>query len=108
VSEQTDPERLLAEALQAQARSAPHPGPPPGGWPQFGLLSGADASSLERERAVLEQSAQQPQTPGASQAPAPRRTALPQVRQLPVYWVLVLSVLLGLATGAVIGLITLL
>ena len=101
MSEPKDPERLLAKALKAQARSAPHPGPSSGGWPQFGLLSGADASSLERERAALEQPA------GKSQPPAPRRP-LPQVRHLPAYWILGLAVLLGLATGAVIGLITLL
>ncbi|GAB3585946.1 hypothetical protein GCM10027445_64100 [Amycolatopsis endophytica] len=103
MSEPTDPERLLAEALQAQARSAPHPGPPPGGWPQFGLLSGADASSLERERAALEPPAGR--RPGPP--PMPRR-AVPQARHLPVHWVLGLAALLGLATGAVIGLITLL
>ncbi len=99
VSEPKDPERLLAEALQAQARSAPHPGPPSGGWPRFGLLSGADASSLERERAALEQPAK------PSRPQPPRRHA---VRDLPAYWVLGLAALLGLATGAVIGLITLL
>ncbi|MEV5298915.1 hypothetical protein [Amycolatopsis methanolica] len=101
MSEPKDPERLLAEALQAQARSAPHPGPPSGGWPQFGLLSGADASSLERERAALENPADRTATR------APRRN-VPPVRHLPVYWVLGLAALLGLATGAVIGLITLL
>ncbi|GAA1195633.1 hypothetical protein [Prauserella alba] len=66
-----DPERLLAEALRAQARNAPpagHPAPQhadhqpesagqapvvetPGG---YGLLSGAGEGSLERERAALD------------------------------------------------------
>ncbi|WP_191247316.1 hypothetical protein [Amycolatopsis deserti] len=101
MSEPKDPERLLAEALKAQARSAPHPGPPSGGWPRFGLLSGADASPLERERAALER----PASPPAPAPQAPRRNA---VRHLPAYWILGLAVLLGLATGAVIGLITLL
>ncbi|NIH77900.1 hypothetical protein [Amycolatopsis viridis] len=98
MSEAKDPERLLAEALQAQARNAPHPGPPPGGWPEPGLLSGAGASPLERERLALEH------PPGKPAAP-PRRGV--PAGPLPVYWVLGLAALLGLATGAVIGLITL-
>nr|WP_243869878.1 hypothetical protein [Amycolatopsis granulosa] len=89
---------MLAEALQAQARSAPHPGPPSGGWPEPGLLSGTGASPLERERAAL---AHPPRKPAA----APRRGV--PARPLPVYWVLGLAALLGFATGAVIGLITL-
>ena len=107
MSELGDPERLLAEALRAQARSGPAPGPsqpPPESPaesslpPRYGLLSGADGAALERERAALE--------PATVRAPRPRpkRPAGP----LPVYWILLLAVLLGLATGAVIGLITLL
>lgn len=101
MSEPKDPERLLAEALQAQARNAPHPGPPPGGWPQLGLLSGADASPLERERAALEEPAERPRPPASGRI-------VGQVRHLPAYWILGLAALLGLATGAVVGLITLL
>jgi len=101
VSELGDPERLLAEALRAQARSAPAPGAPQAPPtnqvpPRYGLLSGADGGALERERAAL--------TPPTVAAPKPPRASGP----LPVYWILLLAVLLGLATGAVIGLITLL
>ncbi|MCR3721327.1 MULTISPECIES: hypothetical protein [Prauserella salsuginis group] len=72
-----DPERLLAEALRAQARNAPPAGQPapqhtahhqeaagptpvvetPGG---YGLLSGAGEGSLERERAALDAQTEPP------------------------------------------------
>lgn len=104
VSELHDPERLLAEALRAQARSAPPPGhaPEPAPTssqlpPQYGLLSGADGGALERERAALE-------PPTVRRPAAKAKTSGP----LSAYWILLLAVLLGLATGAVIGLITLL
>lgn len=96
VNKAKDPERLLADALRAQARSAPAVGPASDALPpRYGLLSGAEAGSLERERAALEQRP-------VKAAPAKRASG-----QLPAYWVLLLSVLLGLATGSVIGLITL-
>lgn len=110
MSELQDPERILAEALRAQARSAPpagkgrapeSPSEPPSETSlpaQYGLLSGADGSALERERAALE-----PHTVGR-----PAVKAKLPAGPLPAYWVLLLAVLLGLATGAVIGLITLL
>lgn len=106
MSELQDPERLLAEALRAQARSAPPSatGPAPESPsatslpPQYRLLSGADGTALERERAALE--------PPTVRHPAVK-AKLPS-GPLPAYWVLLLAVLLGLATGAVIGLITLL
>lgn len=84
-----DPERLLAEALRAQARNAPPAGPAPrhatpdadpagpapvetpGG---YGLLSGAGEGSLERERAALD--AQTPPSPRAAE-PAPSLVAQP-------------------------------
>jgi hypothetical protein len=104
VSELQDPERLLSEALRAQARSAPPgtgraPEPPATSLPpQYGLLSGTDGRALERERAALE-----PPTVRRPAAKAPMPGA-----SLPAHWILLLAVLLGLATGAVIGLITLL
>ncbi|HVW45052.1 MAG TPA: hypothetical protein VHC18_27260 [Amycolatopsis sp.] len=103
MSELGDPERLLAEALRAQARSAPAPEPPAPSPkdslpPRYGLLSGADGAALDRERAALE-------PPTAREVRSePKRRAGP----VPAYWILLLAVLLGLATGAVIGLITLL
>lgn len=93
---------MLAEALRAQARSAPTGGRLPQQSaslpPQYGLLSGTDGSALARERAALE--------PPTVRHPAVR--GRPATGALPVRWVLLLAVLLGLATGAVIGLITLL
>ena len=104
VSELGEPERLLADALRAQARSAPAPESPqappatPSLPPRYGLLSGTDGGALERERAALDRpTIRQPE-------PEPKR----QPGSLPVYWILLLAVLLGLATGAVVGLITLL
>ncbi|GHF56390.1 hypothetical protein FHX82_000034 [Amycolatopsis bartoniae] len=97
MSDGPDPERLLAEALRAQARSAPPTDRAPSVPPQYGLLSGVGGEALERERAALE--------PPTVRHPAirPKLPAGP----LPAYWVLLLAALLGLATGAVIGLMTL-
>lgn len=104
-----DPERLLAEALRAQARNAPppqaatpRPNPPPvvetpGG---YGLLSGAGEGSLERERAALEEASR------AESAPSP--TAEQASGAIDTRWVLLLATALGLAAGSVIGLLTLL
>ncbi|WP_246256787.1 hypothetical protein [Amycolatopsis anabasis] len=147
-ADDTDPERLLAEALRAQARSAPahpsapesaplaqlaaDPGPLPAAGrseatdrtealrppraipvfsggdsappPSYGLLSGADAGSLERERAALDALAES----------ATERQRAEVTRQETVHtpvgahWILLLAVLLGLAAGSVAGLLTLL
>ncbi|GLY67346.1 hypothetical protein [Amycolatopsis taiwanensis] len=113
MTEAQDSERLLADALRAQARSAPPAVPPEGTAPrtrpgensavpapavppQYGLLSGPDAGSLEREHAALE-------TPGAA-LPARSKPASGPLR---AYWILLLAVLLGLLTGAVVGIVTL-
>jgi hypothetical protein len=126
MSEPKDPERLLADALRAQAVFAPQPeravgkpseqtappelAKPDDGSdteslpPQYGLISGAGAGSLERERAALD-----PVTP---EPPTIRVTLPPKLGSggapLPVYWVLLLAILLGLAAGSVVGLLTLL
>lgn len=111
-------ERLLAEALRAQAGSAsgtgregeqgegsPHDETGDGTGPAvpsgFGLLSGAEAGSLERERAALD-AGHPSRTHTAEATPGARHAAGPPGR-----WLLLLAVLLGLAAGAVAGLLTL-
>ncbi|MET7990360.1 hypothetical protein ABZU76_05570 [Amycolatopsis sp. NPDC005232] len=134
MSEPKDPERLLADALRAQAVFAPHTssqppassgspdstgsagatGPTEELPPRYGLLSGAGADSLERERAALDDASGQRTTPvssGVRPVPAPDpatvRQAPPGPAPLPAHWVLLLALLLGLAAGSVIGLLTL-
>jgi hypothetical protein len=135
MSEPKDPEKLLADALRAQAVFAPSAErisetpaektdtgsasgansetaatpttelSPAGGEgelpPQYGLLSGAGADSLERERVALENAET------ARLAEKPVATVEPNAGPLPAYWVLLLALLLGLAAGSVIGLLTL-
>ncbi|MCR6487026.1 hypothetical protein M8542_29775 [Amycolatopsis sp. OK19-0408] len=117
MSEPKDPEQLLADALRAQAVFAPSASPAPARTPEpgtdavptsainelpsaYGLLSGASADSLERERAALDPVAEAPTA--YTPPPPPRPSA-----QLPAYWILLLAVLLGLAAGSVVGLLTL-
>ncbi|SFW56023.1 hypothetical protein [Amycolatopsis australiensis] len=123
MSEPKDPEQLLADALRAQAvfapqasstASAPVREPEPGTdavpasaineLPSaYGLLSGASADSLERERAALDAASEAPTAYSPPPEPPPAR----QGAQLPAYWILLLAVLLGLAAGSVVGLLTL-
>jgi hypothetical protein len=121
MSEPKDPEQLLADALRAQAvfapQAAPRPEPGTDAVPTagletpsgYGLLSGADASSLERERAALDRAeASSPTAPVVPPDPETVRVApVPGSAPLPAYWVLLLAVLLGLAAGSVVGLLTL-
>ena len=85
-----DPEKLLSEALRAQAVRAPADTTSPVG---YGLLSGSDLPALRHVR------------PPA--ADTTRQIAPPQPRQVPATLILLLALLLGLAAGAVIGLLTL-
>ncbi|GAA3557617.1 hypothetical protein GCM10022222_46490 [Amycolatopsis ultiminotia] len=71
--------------------------------PRYGLLSGAGADSLERERAALDESTGP--VSGATTRDATRQA--PASAPLPAHWVLLLALLLGLAAGSVIGLLTL-
>jgi hypothetical protein len=137
MSEPKDPEQLLADALRAQAVFAPQASPPSSpsstsSTPSapsasasassepvtdavptsainelpsaYGLLSGAGADSLERERAALDVASEAPTTfAPRPPEPEPVRTSA----QLPAYWILLLAVLLGLAAGSVVGLLTL-
>ncbi len=80
-----DPERLLAEALRAQAARAPRAEPP-----EPALFSGSDLiSGTDLHRRPVE--------PTERLAPEPT----------PALWVVAVALLLGLATGAVVGLLTL-
>lgn len=133
MSEPKDPEKLLADALRAQAVFAPSAerisdtppektetgpasdtAPTPATElsqssgegelpPQYGLLSGAGADSLERERVALENA----ETARFAGKPAPPPQPATGSAPLPAYWVLLLALLLGLAAGSVIGLLTL-
>jgi hypothetical protein len=80
-----DPEKLLAEALRAQATRAPADTSPVG----YGLLSGSDL-------------------PPSLRPPETTHRIVEEPRQVPALLVLVLALLLGLASGAVVGLLTLL
>ena len=120
MSEAKDPEQLLADALRAQAAFAPQVSTPAADHPTdrvpatpdaaalpaaYGLLSGAGEGSLERERAALE-AADAPTT--FAPLPAAETTRQPVASaQLPAHWILLLAVLLGLAAGSVVGLLTL-
>lgn len=116
----SDPERLLAEALRAQARSAPARSPSAPGGEQaddglphgYGLLSGTGASSLERERAALDSLPTSPRSAHSDAPATAEHDRADRVRQvqapLAAHWVLLLAVVLGLAAGAVVGLLTLL
>jgi hypothetical protein len=121
MTEPKDPERVLAEALRAQAVFAPQPdrpvdtsAPVPSELgatgteslpPQYGLISGAGADSLERERAALDPVPAASPEPLTARPPSARRAV--HSAPLPVYWVLLLAVLVGLAAGSVVGLLTL-
>lgn len=81
-----DPEKLLAEALRAQATRAPADTSPVG----YGLLSGSDLPPTLRP----------PETT--------HRIVEEEPRQVSAILILLLALLLGLAAGAVVGLMTLL
>lgn len=83
-----DPERLLAEALRAQAIRAPSETPPVG----YGLLSGNEFGGL----------------PQAAPASEVTTRHVEEPRQIPAFLILLLALLLGLTAGAVVGLVTLL
>lgn len=99
MSNQPDPERLLAEALRAQAVRAPMPQQEPGtsgsllglfSDSPYGLLSGQDSYRVEPQTSARPQYVEQ--TPPIGPRP------------LPVGWIVLLAILLGLAAGAVTGL----
>lgn len=119
MTEGPDPERLLAEALRAQAVSTPVPpsGPPPGA-PEpgtegtggdarlvellsgagHGLLSGRDPSTMDVPYAGPPSDRTGPVTTTALDANRP---------QLAWWWMLSLAIALGVACGAIAGILTL-
>ena len=80
-----DPEKLLSEALRAQATRAPADTSPVG----YGLLSGSDL-------------------PPSLRPPEETHRIVEEPPQISAILILLLALLLGLAAGAVIGLMTLL
>ena len=103
-----DPERLLAEALRAQAARTPlppaavtrYPSTPPGGYSGYGLLSGTDVDLSPTAPAPEEVTLAAGTIRSTSRIEPPRRVPVPAI--------LLLAVALGLAAGAVAGLLTLL
>lgn len=95
-----DPERLVAEALRAHAARTPLPeattdsSPVLGG---YGLLSGSGVTMPAADHPTV-------------RAPAPpeQTNRLEPAGGVAAGWIILLAVLLGLASGAVVGLLTLL
>lgn len=107
MSEEPDPERLLAEALRAQAVRAPMPDrsaeTSTGSSDLLRLFSGADSRyELISGQDVYDDL---PPPPAANSGYTAR---LQQAAPLSVWWIVLLAVLLGLAAGAVVGLVTVL
>jgi hypothetical protein len=95
-----DPERVIAEALRAQAARTPLPSTEPTEpgprYTGYGLLSGSDLA-LSLPTSPIE---------SATEASATRR--IEPERRVSVGAILLLALVLGLAAGAVVGLVTLL
>jgi hypothetical protein len=116
VNEQPDPERLLAEALRAQAVRAPMPAqgtPSPNADAMLPLLSGPDAQPAILAVPSLPTTQNSQDTPATTgierptEITDPRYTArLSRAAPLSVGWIVVLALLLGLAAGAVVGLVS--
>lgn len=99
-----DPERLVAEALRAHAARTPLPEPPAEQTTQtnpvlggYGLLSGSD----------LRVPLATPDGPTVRRADSEQTTRLEPDRRVHAGLLILLALLLGLAAGAVVGLLTL-
>jgi hypothetical protein len=103
VTDEADQERLLAEALRAQAVRAPMPDP---ARPEPRLLSGADLISGRAQEALAPPTAGIEQGTAWIDRPIPRTTQ--QAPPTSAWWIVLLAVLLGLAAGAVVGLVSVL
>jgi hypothetical protein len=104
MSEQPDPERLLAEALRAQAVRAPLVEPDTGSDPLLKLLSGNDGQYDLLSGRASDTIGIRP-TGRPYQPPDTTRLAATPV-QMSAWWIVLLAVLLGLAAGAVVGLLS--
>ena len=104
MSEQPDPERLLAEALRAQAVRAPLADTGDRPDPLLKLFSGTDGHDLLSGRASDTMNIQ-PTAPVVA-SPSTARLPVTTPTQLSAWWIVLLAVLLGLAAGAVVGLIS--
>jgi hypothetical protein len=102
-----DPERLVSEALRAHAARTPLPEPQQQPQQQtdqaspvlgsYGLLSGSGVSLPAADHPTIR-----------APLPAHATSRLEADRGVGAGWVLLLAVVLGLAAGAVVGLLTLL
>lgn len=101
-----DPERLVAEALRAHAARTPLPAAQPaegtdpvlGG---YGLLSGSGLAMPPRPPDPPDPTVRDP-------AASELTNRIEPEARIAVGWILLLALLLGLAAGAVVGLVTLL
>lgn len=109
MNEPADPERLLAEALRAQAVRAPMPAPgtpPPDSEPVLPLLTGNELLSGHTPDTEAVPTATVARPAAVTDARYTARLASPA--PLSVWWIVTLALLLGLASGAVVGLISVL
>jgi hypothetical protein len=125
VTEGPDPERLLAEALRAQAVSTPLPPAAPLPTDQGAESAAADEPATEGGEARLVEllsgaghgllSGRDPSTmnvpyvgvPAERTGPVTTTTLDTRRPQLAWWWMLLLAIALGLACGAVAGIVTL-
>ena len=113
MTEGPDPERLLAQALRAQAASTPLPpaGPLPGegtggdaglvellSGAGHGLISGREPSTVDVPYAGVS---------GERTGPVTTTALEPDRPQLAWWWMLLLAIALGVACGAIAGIVTL-
>lgn len=105
MSEQPDPERLLAEALRAQAVRAPLAEGGAPSDPLLKLFSGTDHQHDLLSGRASDATVARPTGPVFG-APDTARLPVTGPPQLSGWWIVLLAVLLGLAAGAVIGLIS--
>lgn len=107
MSKGEDPEQLIAQALRAHVARTPMPAPTDdrtaAGLGSYGLLSGSEvAGPLPTPDPETVQ-----RVPATAADASVLTSRLPAEPRVPAALVLLLAVLLGLAAGAVVGLLTL-